>query len=43
MGKKMSLYLAELFRNLFDEFSLNKVQFDLSENIVSFVVDTSST
>jgi hypothetical protein len=42
MGKKMSLYLAELFRNLFDEFSLKKVQFDLSENIVSLVVDTSS-
>ena len=43
MGKKMSLYLAELFRNLFDDFSLKKVQFDLSENIVSFVVDSSST
>jgi len=42
MGKKMSLYMAELFRNLFDEFSLKKVQFDLSENIVSFVVDTFS-
>lgn len=41
MGKKMSLYLAELFRSLFDDFSLKKIQFDLSENIISFVVDTS--
>jgi predicted DNA-binding ribbon-helix-helix protein len=39
MGKKMSNYTAELYRNLFHEFFLKKVHFDLTDNAVSFVVD----
>jgi len=39
MGKKMSNYMAELYRNLFHEFFLKKVHFDLTDNAVSFVVD----
>ena len=41
MGKKMSLCLAELYRNVFEEFSLRTVRFDLTENTLSFIVDTS--
>jgi len=39
MGRKMSNYLAELYRNLFLEFFLKKVYFDLTDNAISFVVD----
>lgn len=39
MGKRMSNYLAELYRNLFHEFLLKKVHFDLTDNAISFVVD----
>ena len=39
MGRKMSNYLAELYRNLFLEFFLKKVRFDLTDNAISFVVD----
>ncbi len=40
MGKKMSLYLAELYRNVFEEFGLRTVHFDQTENTLSFIVDT---
>ena len=39
MGRKMSNYLAQLYRNLFLEFSLKKVHFDLTDNAISFAVD----
>ena len=39
MGKKMSLYLAAIYDNLFREFGLEKVQIDISDNTISFVVD----
>jgi len=41
MGKKMSLFLAELYRNEFEEFGLRTVHFDLTDNTLSFIVDTS--
>ena len=40
MGKNWSLYLAELFRNLFEEFGLKRVEFDLTHNSLDFIVDT---
>jgi hypothetical protein len=42
MGKKMSLYLAAIYDNLFKEFGLEKVQMDISDNTISFVVDIAS-
>ena len=38
-GKNWSLYLAELYRFLFEEFGLEKVQFDLNYNSLDFIVD----
>lgn len=43
MGRKMSLYLASLYENLFKEFSLEKVEMDISDNTVSYVVDIGPT
>lgn len=40
MGKNWSLYLAELYRFLFEEFGLKKVEFDLNHNTLDFIVDT---
>ena len=40
MGRNWSLYLAELYRYLFEEFGLKKVEFDLNHNSLDFVVDT---
>ena len=37
----MSLFLAELYRNVFEEFGLISVHFDLTDNTLSFIVDTS--
>jgi hypothetical protein len=39
MGKNWSLYLAELYRFLFEEFGLKKVEFDLNHNSLDFIVD----
>ena len=39
MGKNWSLYLAELYRFLFEEFGLKKVDFDLNHNSLDFIVD----
>lgn len=41
MGIKMSNYLAEMYQYLFQEFSLKKAHFDLTDNAIAFVVDTS--
>jgi predicted transcriptional regulator len=39
MGKNWSLYLAELYRFLFEEFGLKRVEFDLNYNSLDFIVD----
>ena len=40
MGIRMSNYLAEMYRYLFQEFSLKKAHFDLTDNAIALVVDT---
>jgi len=40
IGKNWSLYLAELYRFLFEEFGLKKVEFDLNHNSLDFIIDT---
>jgi hypothetical protein len=40
MGKNWSLYMAELYRFLFEEFGLKKVEFDLNHSTLDFIVDT---
>jgi hypothetical protein len=39
MGKNWSLYLAELYGFLFEEFGLKRVEFDLNHNSLDFIVD----
>jgi hypothetical protein len=39
MGRKWSLYLAELYRSLFKEFGLEQVDFDIGDSVLSFVVE----
>src|SRR5919199_2207027 len=40
MGKNWSLYISELYRFLFEEFGLKRVEFDLNHNTLDFIVDT---
>jgi hypothetical protein len=40
MGMNWSLYMAEQYRFLFEEFELKKVDFDITDNTLDFVVDT---
>jgi hypothetical protein len=40
IGKNWSLYLAQLYRFLFEEFGLKRVEFDLSHNTLYFAVET---
>ncbi len=40
MGRRWSLYLAELYRNLFEEFSISDFHFDVTDNTVAFTVNT---
>ena len=40
MGRNWSLYMAEQYRFLFEEFELKKVEFDLNHNSLYFIVDT---
>jgi hypothetical protein len=41
MGLKWSLYLSEIYRDLFEElFSLTEVRFDITDNTVGFTLDT---
>jgi hypothetical protein len=41
MGLKWSIYLSEILRNLFEElFNVRKVQFEITDNIVAFTLDT---
>ena len=39
MGRNWSIYLAELYRFLFEEFGLNRVEFDINHNTLAFIVD----
>ena len=40
MGTNWSLYMAEQYRFLFEEFGLKRVEFDINDNTLDFVVDT---
>ena len=40
MGMNWSLYMAQQYRFLFEEFELKKVDFDITDNTLYFVVDT---
>jgi hypothetical protein len=40
MGKNWSLYLAELYRFLIEEFGLKSLEFDINHNTLDFIVDT---
>jgi hypothetical protein len=39
IGKNWSLYMAELYRFLFEEFGLKGVEFDINHNSLDFIVD----
>jgi hypothetical protein len=43
MGKKWSFYLAELFRYMFEELKVRKVDFDTTENTLSFLLHIGRT
>ena len=40
MGRNWSLYIAELYGFVFEEFGLKRVEFDINHNTLDFVVDT---
>jgi hypothetical protein len=40
VGRSWSIYLGELYRFLFEEFGLKKVEFDVNDNSLDFIVDT---
>ena len=40
MDRNWSLYMAEQYRFLFEEFGLKRVEFDVNDNTLDFVVDT---
>ena len=40
MGRKWSIYLAELYRHLFEELETKKVDFDITDTTLSFEVDS---
>ena len=39
LGKNWSIYMAELYRFLFEEFGLQRVEFDINHNTLDFIVD----
>jgi hypothetical protein len=41
MGKKWSIYLSEQYRFLFEDFGLKRVDFEITDSVISFSVDTS--
>src|SRR5215472_6216276 len=43
MGKKWSLYLADLFRHIFEELEIRKMDFDVTENTLSFRLSVDRT
>jgi hypothetical protein len=42
MGIKWSKYMAEIYKNLFEEFDIADIRFDLTDNALAFVVNTDS-
>ena len=40
LGKNWSLYMAEQYGFLFEEFGLQRVEFDINHNTLDFIVDT---
>lgn len=42
MGKKWSLYLEDLFRHIFEELKIRKMDFDTTDNTLSFVLHFAS-
>ena len=40
MGKKYSIYLSSFYENVFEDFKTVKSKFQISENSISFLVDT---
>ena len=38
MGRKWSLYLAEIYRNLFEEFGIRNAQFDITDSALAFEI-----
>lgn len=40
MGRKWSMYLAEQYRFLFEDFGVEKVRFDITDSVLAFSVDT---
>jgi hypothetical protein len=40
MGRNWSLYMAEQYRFSFEEFGLKRVDFDINDNTLDFIVDT---
>ena len=40
MGKNWSIYMAEQYRFLFEEFGIKRVEFDINHNTLDFIVDT---
>jgi hypothetical protein len=40
MGTKWSVYLKELYESLFEDFELKRVDFTISDTLLSFAVDT---
>lgn len=43
MGRKWSVYLSEQYEFLFEDFGLKRVHFDMTDNSLSFTVDTEDT
>lgn len=42
MGRKWSLYLKEIYSNMFVDFGISKPYFDINDDILSFKIDTES-
>jgi hypothetical protein len=40
MGKKWSLYISNQYQFMFEDFGLKKVDFEITDSVVSFTVDT---
>jgi hypothetical protein len=38
MGRKWSLYLAEVYRNLFEEFGVRNGQFDMTDSALAYEI-----
>jgi hypothetical protein len=38
MGMKWSLYLSELYKNLFEEFGIRNSQFEMTESTLAFEI-----